>query len=338
MVKKLESIKVKAANGNGEVLVYDGDVDYQVAHSRNPSYYYDDDGVRRKTRPRVQHDGLLQRTKAVKGAYVGSTVSEGFKNFDRWVSWAQSQLGFMCEDNDGILFHLDKDLLGNGDKHYSEDTCCFIPNVVNGLVKVLNNPHIENVYCINTVTKTYMVSVNGKDFTFNSLDEAVEHSKRSFLNRCEEVLKVYGNSMSCKALRVFKEKMVTHLSKTYCEDFDKARAEYDSARVKNVRNKLVNFVADGKTKGLPRGIARSGSKYRIQILFEGKRVAARTGSFDKLKDAEIEANSIYLNICNRLIDSYEKDTRVSETVEFKKLIKMQDNLKKNRELLMSMYF
>lgn len=338
MVKKLESIKVKAANGNGEIRVYDGDVDYQVGHSRNPSYYYNDEGVRRKTRPRIQHDGLLQRTKAVKGAYVGSTLSVGFENFDRWVGWAESQLGFMCEDNNGMLFHLDKDLLGNGDKHYSEDTCCFLPNVVNNLVKVLNNPHLENVYCVNTVTKTYMVCVEGKGFTFNNLDEAVEHSKRSFLNRCEDVLKVYGNSMSCKPLRVFKEKMVSHLSKTYCEDFDKTRAEYDSSRVKTARDKLVNFVANGKTKGLPRGVAKSRSKYRIQILFEGKRVAARSGAFDKLKDAEIEANRIYLEICNGLIDKYENDARVSETVEFKKLIKMQESLTTNRELLMSMYF
>lgn len=64
------------------------------------------------------------------GGY-GSTLSESFKDYNKYMDWAEEQVGFMEVCEDGRLFQLDKDILGGGLKHYSEDTCCFVPHKLN---------------------------------------------------------------------------------------------------------------------------------------------------------------------------------------------------------------
>lgn len=338
MVKKLESIKVKAANGNGEVWVYDGDVDYQVAHSRNPSYYYNDDGVRRKTRPRVQHDGLLQRVKSKSGIYSDATIDDEFLDFDNWVSWAEKQDGFMCEDEHGMLFHLDKDLLGNGDKHYSPENCCFLPNCINGAVKMLNSQFIENVRCVDSVEGEYSVSYDGKDKIFKNLEDAVFFSKKSFLDKCEHWLSIYKPYIERSSYLMLKSKMSDYMRKRYSVDLDKSKSGYDSKRLHCFKNKVSNLASDKNRGVLPKGIAKVGSKYRVQILFDGKRVSTGLGMFEKLKDAEIGANNVYIRICEDLIAEYGGDYRISSGGDFKRLINLKCKLVSKRDLLMGMYF
>ena len=60
--------------------------------------------------------------------YEGCTVSDNFKSFQYFAKWCQSQYGFKREG-----WHLDKDILIKGNKVYSEDTCCFVPQDVNNL-------------------------------------------------------------------------------------------------------------------------------------------------------------------------------------------------------------
>ena len=60
--------------------------------------------------------------------YVGCEVSEYFltlSNFIAWVDKLGKPLKGWC---------LDKDLLGNG-RLYSEDTCCFLPSIINLIFK-----------------------------------------------------------------------------------------------------------------------------------------------------------------------------------------------------------
>lgn len=61
--------------------------------------------------------------------YVGCSVSEGFKYFQRFAKWCNTQNGFGVQG-----YHLDKDILVRGNKVYSEDICVFVPGNINNLL------------------------------------------------------------------------------------------------------------------------------------------------------------------------------------------------------------
>ena len=74
---------------------------------------------------------MLQRcySEAFKKKYLTYDVcgaSENFKSFEYFYEWCQKQVGFGNQD-----WQLDKDLLIEGNKVYSENTCVFIPSEVN---------------------------------------------------------------------------------------------------------------------------------------------------------------------------------------------------------------
>jgi hypothetical protein len=63
--------------------------------------------------------------------YTGTTVSELFSSWDDYKDWYDKQFNSSFVDDEGKVFELDKDLLSNGSRHYSEDTCCFLPRAIN---------------------------------------------------------------------------------------------------------------------------------------------------------------------------------------------------------------
>lgn len=62
-------------------------------------------------------------------SYIGCEISDNFKNFDYFYEWCCTQIGFGNKD-----WHLDKDILVKGNKLYSEETCCFVPQEINALI------------------------------------------------------------------------------------------------------------------------------------------------------------------------------------------------------------
>lgn len=60
--------------------------------------------------------------------YKDCTVSEDWLNFQNFAKWFVSQKGYKEK------FHLDKDLLVKGNKHYSAETCVLLPPEVNGFM------------------------------------------------------------------------------------------------------------------------------------------------------------------------------------------------------------
>lgn len=83
--------------------------------------------------------------------YKDCIVSENFKYFPYFKEWCNKQVGF---DNEG--WALDKDILVKGNRVYSEDTCCFVPNEINTLIinsKAIRGGTPVGVHCVKDTGK-----------------------------------------------------------------------------------------------------------------------------------------------------------------------------------------
>lgn len=89
---------------------------------------------RKMTKEYVLWKSMLDRCYSTKyqnirPTYVGCSVSEEFKYFQKFAEWCQEQVGF------GVKGHqLDKDIIYKGNKQYNADACAFIPTQINNLL------------------------------------------------------------------------------------------------------------------------------------------------------------------------------------------------------------
>ena len=60
-------------------------------------------------------------------SYIGITVCEEWHNFQNFAKW----VSFNYNPETMKDWHLDKDLISEGNKIYSPETCCFVPNKLN---------------------------------------------------------------------------------------------------------------------------------------------------------------------------------------------------------------
>ena len=72
-------------------------------------------------------------------AYKGTSVCEEWWDFQNFAKWCHNQKGFMFKDYKGNNYHLDKDILVKGNKVYSPETCCFVPQEINSLFALRGN-------------------------------------------------------------------------------------------------------------------------------------------------------------------------------------------------------
>lgn len=75
--------------------------------------------------------------------------SENFKHYTYFQDWCSKQVGFNVEG-----FALDKDTLVKGNKVYSEDTCCFVPQEINSLMTKANARRGTYIIGVNFWIKT----------------------------------------------------------------------------------------------------------------------------------------------------------------------------------------
>ena len=98
--------------------------------------------------------------------YSICSVSENFKYYPYFKEWCNNQIGFGVKDENGRHFALDKDILIKGNKVYSEDTCCFVPQEINALLLKCGRKRGEcNIgVCYNKKIKKFVakLKVNGK--------------------------------------------------------------------------------------------------------------------------------------------------------------------------------
>ncbi len=77
---------------------------------------------------RVFSESKLKRSTC----YEGVSVCNAWANFQNFCNWCNSVKGFGLRDDNGVLFNLDKDLLGGFD--YSPQNCVFIPTEINSFL------------------------------------------------------------------------------------------------------------------------------------------------------------------------------------------------------------
>lgn len=91
------------------------------------------DGIKYHTRASCLWGNIHTRT-STHPRYRG--VENHFQDFNSFAEWCQTQYGYGFVDDNGELWHFDKDLLGF---HYSPETCVFMPKAVNNLIKDLGD-------------------------------------------------------------------------------------------------------------------------------------------------------------------------------------------------------
>lgn len=75
-----------------------------------------------------------EKSQARRQTYKDCTVSDNFKYYPYFKDWCNNQIGFSSFDTNGNPFELDKDILVKGNKIYSAETCCFVPQEINCLI------------------------------------------------------------------------------------------------------------------------------------------------------------------------------------------------------------
>ncbi len=89
--------------------------------------------------------------------YKGCSVDERWHNFQNFAEWYENNYNFNSMNN----WHLDKDILVKGNRVYSPETCCFIPQEINTLfTKRQNNRGKYPIGIYLTVEGKYKVQIS----------------------------------------------------------------------------------------------------------------------------------------------------------------------------------
>lgn len=70
-----------------------------------------------------------KKSNTSKPTYIDCIASENFQNYSYFYEWCQNQAGFFLDG-----WELDKDLIINGNKIYSENSCVFLPKEINNFL------------------------------------------------------------------------------------------------------------------------------------------------------------------------------------------------------------
>lgn len=136
--------------------------------------------------------------------YIGVTCSENFKSYTFFYEWCQTQKGFNEKDKNCRSWCLDKDILIKGNKHYSEDTCVFIPHRINCLLTKCDSLRgdfpIGVCWCKNV-----------KKFLSQCNNGSGRQRKLGYFNTPQEAFQAY---------KTYKEALIKEVANEYKEQLD----------------------------------------------------------------------------------------------------------------------
>ena len=101
--------------------------------------------------------------------YIGCSVAEEFLNYQDFANWINLQPNFKEKG-----FVLDKDLLVRGNKVYSPETCCLIPQEINSYIASTKRKSLDYPVGVSkTLSNRYTASLHGRHLgTYDSIAEA----------------------------------------------------------------------------------------------------------------------------------------------------------------------
>ena len=116
-------------------------------------------------------------------SYKSCTTTPYFNFFANFKDWCRHQIGFGSKDENGKHFALDKDILIKGNKIYSPETCCFVPNEINNLL----SPNR-----VNRVSNPIGVSFHKRDEKYQAcLNTGASRTQLGYFMSAEEAFLAY---------------------------------------------------------------------------------------------------------------------------------------------------
>lgn len=124
--------------------------------------------------------------------YAEVEVCKEWLDFQNFAKWCYEQYSFQLKDEKGRWYHLDKDILVKGNKTYSPETCCFVPQEVNALLTlngVNRGDYPIGVSYKNTGRFQASLSSNKKNYlgVFDTPEEAFSVYKKAKEDYIKEV-------------------------------------------------------------------------------------------------------------------------------------------------------
>lgn len=140
--------------------------------------------------------------------YNDVDICEEWLDFQNFAEWCHSQKGFSSKDEKGKVYQLDKDILVKGNKVYSPETCCFVPQEVNKLLT--NRRNDRGFYPIGVIYEKDRCRFTAKMFfygkpkrlgSFDTATEAFQAYKKAKEAYIKEVAEKWKDEISNEAYK-----------------------------------------------------------------------------------------------------------------------------------------
>lgn len=163
-------------------------------------FYKEQSGVRVITRSGTLWMNISKRLAQDKSYERSSCV---FRDFQSFSEWCQNEYGYLRQEENGKFWSLDKDILCEGNKIYSEETCIFVPQIVNNVFET--SEATKGAYALGAY-----LSSNGKKFTSRCRDPFLK--KVLYLGTHDSELEAHKAWQTCKSaiLKKLADKYADH--------------------------------------------------------------------------------------------------------------------------------